>query len=102
MTALLLAQSATHGAGVIFFRAVLLLIALIAAWVGSLWVARWVRRRYSEPQNVEPFTLQDLRDLRAQGQITGAEFEHLRAGLIGRMRASERHEADAGDGGAES
>ncbi|RMF70637.1 MAG: SHOCT domain-containing protein [Planctomycetota bacterium] len=98
MTALLLGESATHGAGVIFFRAALLLIALIAAWVGSLWVARWVRRRYAEPQTAEPFTLQDLRDMHAQGQITGAEFEHLRADLIGRMRAGDAEAGDAGEG----
>lgn len=85
MTFTQLAQSTTHGAGAIFFRAVLLLLALIAAWVGSLVVARYVRRQYMDDDEPEPFTLQHLRELRDQGQISAAEFEHLRAGLLGRM-----------------
>ena len=46
-------------------------------------VRRWSRRE--EPSTA--FTLQDLREMRAQGEISEAEYATLRAALLGQVAA---------------
>ncbi|MBL8879410.1 MAG: SHOCT domain-containing protein [Phycisphaerales bacterium] len=37
--------------------------------------------------DILPFTLQDLREMHARGEITSVEFESMRAAIIGTYRA---------------
>ncbi len=64
-------------------------ITLIA--VGALLIAiiasRIVRKRLEPPDRSPSFTLQDLRELRDSGQITGPEYEAMRAAIIGQAHA---------------
>jgi hypothetical protein len=84
-------------------------LAILIALFGGLIVSRLRNWIHSE-QLPEPFTLQDLRDLRAAGQITPEEFETMRAALLGRWAGtSPSSSADApppesasGDPGARS
>jgi uncharacterized membrane protein len=48
-------------------------------------VRRWVR---SDPADETPFTLQDLREMRDRGELTPAEYEALRAEMIGKAGGS--------------
>lgn len=63
--------------------------------VGIMIVARV--RRMLEPEDEDTpdgFTLHGLRELRARGQLTDAEFEHARTALIERIKsAAERDDA---------
>ena len=66
---------------------------ILAAVVVILIVAILVRRRYvvAEQNAVQPgasgFTLSDLRELHRQGQLSDAEFEVAKKGMIARSRA---------------
>jgi len=53
--------------------------AIILGWLG----ARALKRRLLRHQSSEqPFTIQDLRDMRSRGQITEQEFEAMRAAVL--------------------
>jgi hypothetical protein len=59
-------------------------VAILVALLGSLVASRlraWARRVDAPAM----FTLQDLREMRASGQITPEEFERMRAALLGRL-----------------
>lgn len=74
----------------------LFLAAIVVAGCGiyvALAVRRWART--DEPA-AEPFTLQDLRDLRARGEITEREFQVLRAEMIGAVRGAKDEGTDSG------
>lgn len=61
---------------------------LILLIIGGLVCVRLVRgRTAAAAESGEPFSLQDLRDMRAAGQITDREFESMRAALLGRLTA---------------
>lgn len=60
---------------------------LVAALIAGYIIVRIVRRRSMDGGAAkEAFTLQDLREMRAAGQISESEFESMKAGLIGRLR----------------
>ena len=70
----------------------ILIIAVVA--VGSLVIAVWVTRGLSKrlrdgEESSEPFTLQDLRRMLADGEITRTEYEGMRAALIGRVKKAD-------------
>ena len=62
----------------------------VAIWVGiavllsfaALLVIRWVRAWAQADSETEVFTLQDLRDMRARGDITETEFQTMRAEIL--------------------
>ena len=61
----------------------LLIVALLALGA-AIW---WLRRRYlaDDASRVDGvWSLQQLRDLRARGEISEAEFQQLRAEMLGR------------------
>ncbi len=64
---------------------VILLLAAIAAAV-ALRAAGAVKRRLMRDPDVATFTLQDLREMRAQQQISEQEFNVLRAEILRRAR----------------
>jgi hypothetical protein len=59
--------------------AVLIAGLFIAAWA----VTRWMRTRVTRDDESVPFTLEDLRRLREQGQISEIEFKTMRAAMLG-------------------
>ncbi len=74
--------------------ALLVAVAILVALLGGLIAARlraWSRSDHA----AEPFTLQDLRNLRASGQITPQEFETMRAALLGRWAAAAPAQPEA-------
>lgn len=56
--------------------------------VGGYVAVRIFRRRLGKSEPTETFTLQDLRALRSQGQLSDAEYERLRTMLVGQARKS--------------
>lgn len=62
---------------------------LVLLVVGGYVAVRVVRRRLGSTEQLDTFTLQDLRDLRSQGQLSDAEYERLRVMLIGQTRNSD-------------
>lgn len=66
-------------AGVIVFLAV-------AGLVGYL-LARWAKNWGQRHNSPEPFTLQDLREMRERGEITPAEYDAMRGEILGRFHA---------------
>jgi len=73
----------------------------VAAMVLAVLVGRMLRRRMQSDEPREPFTLEDLRRLRASGQITEQEFHAMRAIVVARVRERiEEEEATSSDGSA--
>jgi len=56
----------------------------VAALIAGYVLTRRYRRQLERTTREAPFTLQDLRDLRARGEITDQEYESMRAMMIGR------------------
>lgn len=83
--------SAVSMSGSYLWRAVAIAAAVIFGIALSWWMfRRWWRRRYAEPEpKGEVWTLQQLRDLKVQGQITDAEFARLKAAMISGVRSGE-------------
>ena len=82
-----LAAAGTSDAGQLFSEVLPWLLVLIAFVVVGGIVLFLIRRQINAGSSgaVEPFTLEGLRRLRAEGQITDDEFEKARAALISRM-----------------
>lgn len=57
--------------------------------IGGLRIAVVIRRRLHAAESPPPFTLQDLRDMRARQEITEQEFNALRAGLLAQLRRAD-------------
>lgn len=69
--------------GGVLYAGLWVMVAAVLAVAGlraALALREWARRE----QRAEPFTLQDLRELRARQQISEAEFQALRAAVLGR------------------
>lgn len=77
-----LANAEQSWAGIVW-ACLLLLSALIILYVGvSVFRRYWLK---APDTSSEPWTLDDLRKMRDQGQLTQAEFESLRAAMIGSL-----------------
>lgn len=63
-------------------------VAAIAS-VGGYYLVVAVRRWTQREVQVETFTLQDLRDMRARGDISAQEFSAMRAALLARHTSHE-------------
>jgi hypothetical protein len=75
----------------------ILIVALVGLGLGIWWIRRWLFSA-GESGGEELWSLHQLRQWRAAGQISQAEFERLRAEMIGRVRSDS---ADAAGNGAE-
>lgn len=79
-------------------------IAAVIAMGGSL-VAVAVRRWAQRDDPAENFTFQDLREMRARGDITVKEFATMRAALLSQLQVEEDRSAEdegAADEGEEA
>jgi len=90
----LLAQGPAAAGRVIFWCAVLLIAAAslaLAAW--------WLRGRLASEDDSEPlpmgFSLSDLRQLHARGELTDEEFEHAKRRMVAGTRARLEVEPEA-------
>lgn len=62
---------------------------LVALVIAGFILIRVIRARMHASGDTETFTLDDLRGLRATGQLTDAEYERMRAMLIGSRPAAD-------------
>jgi len=60
--------------------------AVVVAGVCGFYLAMRVRKWAQRDERAGNFTLQDLRDLRARGQLTEQEFAALRAALLSELQ----------------
>jgi hypothetical protein len=86
----------------VLFRASLLLIGLMFLGLIVVRVRRW-RTSEEDTSHSEPWTLQDLRDLRAAGELSEEEFGRLKAAMIAqyKQKLPESAGEGTGDGTAE-
>lgn len=91
---LLVAQGDTTTA----VSAILLYAAVLLAAVLALGLFIWhYRRRMHQPQEIaQPWTLHDLRQLHAAGQISDEEFDRLKAQIVAGTRGDGAVASDAG------
>lgn len=76
---------------------VILAVLLLVGTAIIVWVRRWMWR---EP-TAEPFTFQDLRDMKARGEISEREFSLMRAALFDRMGVHDQpREPEPPNGGS--
>ncbi len=77
-------------------------IAALAA-VGGIYLLKAVRKWAQREERAATFTIQDLRDMRARGQISEQEFAAMRAALLAQLDVSRPASSPAsrpgGDGG---
>lgn len=86
------ATSLAAGAGSsgpdLFSRIVIPCALLVALIIGAWVVAAWARKRTADADADDalgmPFTLDSLRRMHADGQLTDAEFEHAKAKMLQR------------------
>jgi uncharacterized membrane protein len=93
--------AAIPGAGELLTIFVWSVVATIAV-LGGLYLARAVRRWTQREERVGGFALQDLRDMRARGEINDQEFAAMRAALLAEMQpAAKAESAQAADAAPE-
>ncbi|MCC6357968.1 MAG: SHOCT domain-containing protein [Phycisphaerales bacterium] len=67
---------------------ILALTGLLAVLIGAGYLlVRFVKKRLADAGDDQPFTLQDLREMKARGEITEREYETMRAAIVGEMSA---------------
>lgn len=69
-----------------------LAVAVVAVGIGVA-IIGIVRRWSQREEKIEAFTFQDLRDMRARGDITEAEFAAMRHTVLSRMAAQLSEDA---------
>lgn len=60
----------------------LALMGAIALLGGLVWLVRWWTLGKDTPRASEPWTLQELREMRAAGQVTEEEFQVLKRQIL--------------------
>ncbi len=88
--------------GSLFAHVLPWLVALLGVVViggAGIWVVRRLVRQESDG-GAGGFTLQDLRDMKASGQLSDEEFDRARDAMIGRLSepSGAEHEQDGTDG----
>lgn len=66
----------------IFVWIAALAAAALLAWVAAVFASRAIKQSMSA-EAADPFTLQDLREMLASGQITETEFDTMRGAILG-------------------
>lgn len=65
------------------FVTLALLVGTVVLLAVGVYGVRWARSKMSDTTANQVFTLQDLREMRDNGQITEQEFETMRAAILG-------------------
>ncbi|MCB9852739.1 MAG: SHOCT domain-containing protein [Phycisphaerales bacterium] len=80
--------------GDVVFWCAIIIVALLAMWI----VGVWIRKKYlgdSGPSRPESaLTLQQLRDMRRDGQITEDEFQTLKSQMIAQFKPTDLGDSD--------
>ncbi len=71
----------------IFIWIAALAAAALLAWIAAVFASRAIKQSMSA-KTPEPFTLQDLREMLASGQITETEFNTMRGAILGSFAQS--------------
>lgn len=66
----------------------LLVVLLVVGYIGVSMLRRWMRRGPVE-RTAMPFTLEDLRTMHRDGQLSDEEFNRARERLLARFGASD-------------
>lgn len=74
------------------FAAIAILI--LVGFYAAVAVRRWIQRE----DKVQSFTFQDLRDMRARGEINEQEFAAMRGALLAQFDVDEAHGASSPPG----
>ncbi|MHC4441161.1 MAG: SHOCT domain-containing protein [Planctomycetota bacterium] len=83
-----LATNVEADASRIIVAGVILILAIIVLSLGIIWYRRrWLNR--SEPTSTIPWTLDDLRNLYDQGDITEQEYRAMRDSIIATYTSKE-------------
>ncbi|MEO1235499.1 MAG: SHOCT domain-containing protein [Planctomycetota bacterium] len=93
----LVAQGGAQGrsADIIFWAGVLAAAGVVLG-VSFFLIRKWLLRDEDQASPVTMgFTLADLREMHAQGQLSDAEFEAAKAKMLARLRVAEDGESDA-------
>lgn len=80
MTTILVGNVADHVVDILV-ACLMLMGAFLVLGLGLWYYRRW--QRNIDPGPAMTWTLEDLRKLRSQGELTEAEYQTLRAGIIG-------------------
>lgn len=91
-----LTLAASAGSGDILTLFVWIVVAAIASLSG-FYIAIAVRRWAQRDERAQCFTIQDLRELRARGQINDREFAAMRATLLAQFGDADENDATAVD-----
>lgn len=82
-----------EGIGIIVICSIILVVGVILYLGVWLYGRRWIRAGSSSGGSAEPWTLQDLRELRGRGDLSEEEYQAMRAAIIdacrGRRSTSE-------------
>lgn len=67
-------------------------LVLMAVVIGGYVAVMWVRRSLRQGEQATPvgFSLDDLRRMHREGQLTDEEFERARAKMVAGLRAKEQ------------
>jgi hypothetical protein len=88
--------AATAGAGDVLVLFVWFVLSAVVA-LGGFYIAVAIRRWSQRETRPATFTFQDLRDMRASGQINDREFAAMRMALLAELELDERDEAGSTD-----
>jgi uncharacterized membrane protein len=58
-------------------------------WMGWFMLRRWFRNSIADSEAADVWTMQELRDLLAQGKITKDEFDRMRRQIVGSFQDTE-------------
>ena len=90
---LTLATNVDDEAGRIIVAGILLILAIIILSLGIIWYRRrWLNR--SETTSTTPWTLDDLRKLYDQGDISEQEYRAMRESMIAAYKSKEPSKAE--------
>lgn len=94
MRTLLIASPPVQGSD-LFSQVLPWVIGLIVALVLATVVIMYIRRQINaDDESVVGFTLHDLRQLHARGEMSDEEFEKARDAMIGRVKATLQQDID--------
>lgn len=66
---------------------------VVVGWLAIVWIRRWMR---SETDGSKPFSLEDLRRLHREGQLSDEEFQKARDAMISAVQRSTKPAPAAG------
>ncbi len=82
-----LAQSTAENSSSILLVSILLIIAVVALFIGVVWARK--RMNPNEDVHGEGFSLADLRQMHKEGHLSDEEYERARAKMVEHLQAAQ-------------